>query len=130
MAKNLEPEIDYLLLSDGVVASPEGKLTICGIYDKILSRQFPAIHPQLIFSMRILEMYGKHQLSARFVDCEGNDAAPEMPHVELDTGDRGIVQTQLTIKSVIFQKPGIYSLQILVDEKIIGQRDFIVEEVR
>ena len=51
MAEVKYPVLSYLIVSDSVAQSPDGKLTLYGIFSKIFAHTLPATHPVLCLSM-------------------------------------------------------------------------------
>jgi hypothetical protein len=55
---------------------------------------------------------------------------PTLPPVTIETNHPlGMTTTSITLQGLPLQKPGIYSFQLYLDEKLLGARDFFVEKI-
>ena len=60
----------------------------------------------------------------------GKDVIPTLPPVTIETNHPlGMTTTSITLQGLPLQKPGIYSFQLYLDEKLLGARDFFVEKI-
>ena len=73
---------------------------------------------------------GKHALGLRVVDSDGKDILPPPPPLTIETTNPlGLANIDVTLNGLRFQKPGIYSFVLAVDQTDIGARDFFVERM-
>ncbi len=55
--------IEYALFCDYASLSVDGKLNLVGIFERIMSEQMPAVHPQMFVVSKILIPQGKHSIT-------------------------------------------------------------------
>ena len=101
-----------------------GKLNLLGAFDTIYTQQLPAIHPQCSIALRVTFFSGdegKHHLGLNFVDADGRSIAkfPPIP-VEVALPDDMHFGTRnfiVNIQQLKFDNPGLYSIDILLDDQ-------------
>ena len=121
-----------------------GKLNLLGAFDTIYARELPAIHPQCCdrpppqcaVALRVTfasEDEGKRQLKLNFVDADGRAIMPpiEIPIEVTLPGDMhfGTRNYILNIQQLKFDQPGLYSLDILFDEKVQTSIPLLVRHI-
>lgn len=113
-----------------------GKLNLLGAFDTIYARELPAIHPQCAVALRVTfasEDEGKRQMKLNFVDADGRAIMPpiEIPIEVTLPGDMhfGTRNYILNIQQLKFDQPGLYSLDILFDEKVQTSIPLLVRHI-
>ena len=102
-----------------------GKLNLLGAFDTICTPQLPAIHPQCSVALRVTFLSsdeGKHTLRFNFVDADGRSIMPDFPPVPVEVelpedihfGTRNFI---VNIQQLKFDKPGLYSIDISLDDQ-------------
>jgi hypothetical protein len=102
-----------------------GKLNLLGAFDTIYTQQLPAIHPQCSIALRVTffsEDEGKHQLHFNFVDADGGSIMRDFPPIPVDVslpedmhfGTRNFI---VNIQQLRFETPGLYSIDISLDDQ-------------
>ena len=101
-----------------------GKLNLLGAFDTIYTQQLPAIHPQCSIALRLTFSAGdegKHALLVNFVDADGQPIAkfPPIPVEvvlpdDMHFGTRNFI---VNIQQLKFDKPGLYSIDVLLDDR-------------
>lgn len=101
-----------------------GKLNLLGAFDTIYARELPAIHPQCAVALRVTFLSGdegKRQLKLNFVDADGHAIMPpiEIPvevtlPEDIHFGTRNFI---INIQQLKFDEPGLYSVDIALDEQ-------------
>jgi hypothetical protein len=108
------PDVLALLICDQIISDRmTGKQSLIGMFSRIHSRRFPAIHPQLCVFVALTEGHGKTDLTIRLVD--GNESRP--PLVEgrgsVDFKDpRAVANLALQFHGLRFPTPGEYRVQL------------------
>lgn len=121
------PALDFAFLADAAEANAHSRkfYVLGGGFDSIGAATFPAVHPQLSLVARILvhptEADRSHTLEIKLMDAdggiianiEGNFAAgaPSQPGREL------AVPLVINIANVQFERPGDYSVEILINNQ-------------
>ncbi|MFA6546256.1 MAG: hypothetical protein WCS99_17690 [Limisphaerales bacterium] len=105
-----------------------GKLCLIGAFDTILVRQFPALHPFCSVALRIVFRdtdEGKHLLRVKLIDDDGQSL---LPNIETTLDIRlpenqffASVNLVFNLQGMRFNKPGQYSTDITLDEKMIAR---------
>ncbi|HZV02452.1 MAG TPA: hypothetical protein VFF73_37445 [Planctomycetota bacterium] len=125
----MSAKLHYMILCDAVVFS-QGKFTYYGVFDRIQATRFPCVHGTLSIAVQLSCDPGPHVLSLRAVDSGGTDVIPTLPPVTIETNHPlGMTTTSITLQGLPLQRPGIYSFQLYLDEKLLGARDFFVEKI-
>jgi hypothetical protein len=63
-------------------ADYNGKLSIMGAFDTLCARDFPVVHPQCAFALRMCfdhEDQGQHEFNLRLLGTEDEDVVPPCP---------------------------------------------------
>jgi hypothetical protein len=101
-----------------------GKLNLLGAFDTIYTQQLPAVHPQCSIALRVTfghEDEGAHKLRLNFVDADGRSIMPgiDIPVEVALPGDShfGTRNFIVNIQQLKFDQPGLYSMDIALDEK-------------
>lgn len=129
-------EIQVATLCDAATDS-QGKLNILGTFDTINAAQMPAVHPQCSVALRMVFSKmeeGQHQVRLNFVDEDGKSVMPpiDMP-VTVDVPDDAIFISRnfiVNIQHLKFEKPGLYSVDIAMDDEQKGNIPLLVRMVQ
>ncbi len=122
-------ELDFAFLADAADV-PMGKLFVMGgAFDTIHVPGFPASHPTLAVVIRLLlspnDLDRKHKLEVLLLDADAHHIAsangelvvPKSPGSP--AGWKQSVILPLRFMNVPFKSPGHYSIEILMDEKMV-----------
>lgn len=113
-----------------------GKLNLLGAFDTIYARELPAIHPQCAVALRVTFFSGnegKRQLKLNFVDADGRSIMPgidipvevTLPE-DVHFGTRNFI---VNIQQLKFDEPGLYSVDISLDEQSQASIPLLVKHV-
>ncbi len=102
----------------------QGKLNLLGAFDTIYTPQLPAVHPQCSIALRVTFFSGdegKHNLRFNFMDADGGSIMPDFPPLPIEVvlpedmhfGTRNFI---VNIQQLKFEAPGLYSIDILLDD--------------
>jgi len=114
------PTLLALLICDQVIVDAvTGKKNIIGVFDKVMSLQFP-VQQQLSVYMRLSGAEGNYDLKMRFVDLKDESVQVELQigvaiPGQLDVADFG------TSFPIPLNAPGHYELQILANDIYLGR---------
>lgn len=115
-------KLNYAHLCDLAFLSQGGKANVIGIFKVIYSNQFPAIHPKfsVITSLTLDNLIGKHQQNLKIVEEEdGKKIGPIIDFNFEVNNKKQEVNLISDIVNIAFEKPGKYSLKIILDNKEI-----------
>ena len=102
-----------------------GKLTVVGTFDTIISRNFPCMHPQLSVVIRLrfdLWEFSTHHFRIESHDLDGNGTIePIQGNLSVNGAGNATAVSHLvfTITNLHFNKSGIFNFVLFVDDKEI-----------
>lgn len=122
-------DLDFAFLADSADVA-NGKLYVMGgAFDTIHVQSFPATHPALAVILRLLlkphDLDRKHQLEIQLLDADGHKIASapgELSVAKSPDSPSGWKQPfllPLRFLNTPFQKPGHYSIEILVNDTML-----------
>ncbi|HEY5914877.1 MAG TPA: hypothetical protein VJA21_30160 [Verrucomicrobiae bacterium] len=102
-----------------------GKLNLLGAFDTIYTQRLPAIHPQCSIALRVTFFSGdegKRNLRLNFVDADGRSIMPDFPAIPVEValpddmhfGTRNYI---INIQQLKFENPGLYSIDVSLDDR-------------
>jgi len=114
-----------------------GKLNLLGAFDTIYARELPAVHPQCSVALRVTFFSGdegKHTLRLNFVDADGGSIMPDFPPIPVEVvlpddvhfGTRNFI---INIQQLKFEEPGLYSVDISLDDQSAANIPLLVKHV-
>jgi hypothetical protein len=114
-----------------------GKLNLLGAFDTIYARELPAVHPQCSVALRVTFFNGdegKHTLRLNFVDADGRSIMPDFPPIPVEVtlpddvhfGTRNFI---INIQQLKFDEPGLYSVDISLDDQSQANIPLLVKHV-
>lgn len=111
------PQVLAWLTCDGVHVDPgTGKHTILGVFSNIRGRQFPVVHPFMVWFLTLSDVpAGQHKIKVSL----GLDATNTQPLIERSFESQSPLQRINLIneiRNLSFPQPGEYSIIIEVDE--------------
>ena len=120
--------LGYMILCDahGKVG---GKDCIYGVFNRIFVARFPARHELCYLAFELWTEPGKHQLSVRITNTDGEDIVPAMGPLDMEVGESGQGSGAIQLRHLPLEKPGILSFLMLIDGTELGARDLFVEPV-
>jgi hypothetical protein len=120
------PKLDFAFLADAAEAEPGRKFyVIGGGIDSIGAPAFPVVHPHLALMIRLLvhptEAGRAHVLEIRLIDSDGGELAKLEGSFEAAPGGppgrEMPMNIALNMSNTRFEKPGDYSIELLVDNQ-------------
>lgn len=116
-------EIDLALLADAATIDASGKLNILGIFDRLGLSDFPGRHGRMSLVLRFragIDRAGRHELGIVLKGPEGEEVVRADGSLQFGPGSEaareGIVVPQVfNLDGLVFQAPGRYAFDILVD---------------
>jgi hypothetical protein len=113
-----KPQVLAWLTCDGVHLDPgTGKHTILGVFSNIRGRQFPVVHPFMIWFLTLSDVpVGDHKIKISL----GLDATNPQPLIERPFESQSPLQRINLIneiRNLSFPQPGDYSIIIEVDDE-------------
>ena len=128
-------DVPLFLVADYVNTTPEGKLNVLGIFNRIFSDKFPTTHPQLyvVIQVRVkpteqgrpfnMELLLMDQDGKRIFSASGQGNVPKLDPV----GD-GESVTLMALAGLTFDKPGDYAFCLTINGEERGRRELRLEK--
>lgn len=120
------PYLDFAFLADAAEADPGRKFYVLGGgIDRIAGPAFPLMHPHMSLVMRFMvhpaESGRAHHLEVRLMDSDGGELARIEgniePHGAAAPGREIGVNLVINMANTRFERPGDYSLEILMNNQ-------------
>jgi hypothetical protein len=113
-------EVQAFLLCDSVVQdSQTGKTFVQGIFDRVSTRSFPAVHQACSAFYRIrFDGQGDHSISLTLIAPSG--LRQPMPSIPLAMGPTNIAQGTINIQGLPFMEEGRYEFELNVDAQRVA----------
>lgn len=116
-------DIDLALLADAATVDASGKLNILGVFDRVTAQTFPARHGRVALVLRFsagLDDAGTHEMALRLRGPEGEEIADLSGQIQFGPGPRSSggrikVPHVLNLDGIVFENPGRYSFDVVVD---------------
>ena len=127
-------QIDLALIADAATVDAAGKLSILGVFDHIAARDFPARHERMVLVLRFdagVDEAGTHAVAIAVRDPDGGEVARMNGEIQLVPGrpDARIRVPQIVhFDGFVFPKPGVYSIDVSVDEDLLSTQALRVSE--
>ena len=129
-------EVPLALLADYANTSQDGKLNVMGVFNRILTKDFPTVHPEMRLVFRLeaqpSERGRQATIEIKLLDADAN----VLHHVK---GRVGVPQKSLQptieinqilrLTGLVFKKPGDYRFDILVDGDLKANVPFTLEQL-
>lgn len=121
-------EVQVAVLCDSA-SNYHGKLCVLGTFDTLYTTALPAVHPHCSIALRLVfrdEDVGDSRLRLRLIDEDGINKLPDDigadVHVQLPP-DMYFFSKNLVfnLQQMTFDKTGQYSIDILLNDKIIAR---------
>ena len=113
--QSLEPTLQFCVLSDVVAKGPGGKPAFIGVFDQV--RRLGPI-PQFFIVLRLINGLGSHSSSIRLLDPDLNPIfQPPEKHPMTLNRRTDAATAQFGIVNFKFPKPGVYWVEVLLDEQ-------------
>jgi hypothetical protein len=113
-----------------------GKLNLLGAFDTIYVPQMPALHPQCAVALRVTFQAGDEgprRLSLNFINADGHSIfqLPDMPvSVELPDDPHFLTKNFIvSIQQLKFDEPGLYSVDVRLDNEPVASVPLLVRQM-
>ncbi len=123
----------YILLADNAIEDKGGKISIIGIFDRIQSKQFPAVHSSsvLVGNFEVLDPKIDHiTLNFLLEDSRGGIIGPKDVKMEV-TNSPEVNRHNFTLflKALPFEKDGNYKFRVTANSEPLCEYPFTVEKI-
>jgi hypothetical protein len=124
--------VHVLVLCDAIAEHPDeqGVFDLRGVRTQLRARSFPHTHPQLYV---YLQLTGHEGTVSGHVAARSEATEEEVVYRPIDAlqlvGPLTVVHVWLRIRNCIFPGPGVYWFQVVLNEKLVAERRFVVSEI-
>lgn len=108
--------VEFALFCDHASISMDGKLSMNGIFERILTQDTPVIHPMMYVVTKLILPEGKHNITFTLMQ-EDQVLAKSSAEKEVEGGKIGSHMHFWNIKNLKIDKLEPLELQILIDGK-------------
>ena len=132
MAKLVLPRVQAMVLCDGIKESDEenGVFHLNGVRSVLDALSFPALHPRLCAFLQMSGHQGYVQCHVEIECQETGDLVFQSTAKEISFVSPNWVETVFfRLRNCMFPAPGVYYVQVVHDEKLIGERRLLLREV-
>jgi hypothetical protein len=125
------PRVNAMLICDKVITEVgTNKKSLIGIFENINAYNFPCTHPFLSVYIKLTDARGEYRFSLELVDLEtdsviGKGQIPKAIKIEDPLATKDLV---FNLASLKFKHPGKYEFRIYANERIFGQKTFLVKK--
>lgn len=117
-------KLNFVHVCENAFLSKDNKLNIIGIFNKILSFGFPAIHPKLFIVTNISGELSEFKEAIEIVSPNNKVIVNAENQIKIDENKSANFIAQFV--GIPFENEGIYKIRILVDGIIINEDNFII----
>jgi len=105
------------------------KVSLIGLFSAIHARTFPAVHPSMCVYIALTNGHGTCKLDVRFNRASDNQIVADMQgEIEFEDPLK-VIELNLELQSLTFEKPGEHNVEVLCDGQHIGSRKFFVNQI-
>ncbi|MDD5218413.1 MAG: hypothetical protein PHS88_09970 [Candidatus Omnitrophica bacterium] len=125
------PKTNAMLICDYVITEQgSNKKSLIGVFENIAATTFPCIHPSLSVYIKMTEGQGNYRFRLELVDLKNNNVIGkgETPKDIQLTNPLTAHELVFNLKGLRFAHPGEYEFRIFANDKIFGQKTFVVTE--
>jgi hypothetical protein len=127
------PKTNAMLICDYVITERgTNKKSLIGVFENIGAVQFPCTHYQLSVYIKLTEAQGGYRFRLELVDLKndtmiGKSQMPEPIQISNPLMTHELV---FNLRGLRFPHAGEYEFRIFANDRIFGQKTFIVNEIK
>lgn len=127
------PKANAMLICDYVITErATNKKSLIGVFENIGAMQFPCTHFQLSVYIKLTDAQGHYRFRLELVDLKNNAliGKSEMPDAIQIPNPLITHELVFNLRGLRFPHAGEYEFQIFANDRIFGQKSFIVNEIK
>ena len=122
-------KLNFVHISENAFFSQEGKLNVIGIFDKIFSDSFPALHPIFAISVGIIGKKGLHKILIEIVAPQKTQEIIKIEKTDIEIKEDGSgANFVANLIGIPFPDPGIYTLKVTLDDSVVDEGNRLILE--
>lgn len=107
-----------------------GMPTLVNILQNLNAQKFPVRTHQLVFFCELTNGHDKSNVKVRLVDVARDDKIIFEKNGTVQFRDvKQVVTMAMALQGVVFDHPGEYRFQLLVDEQLLGERMVVCRQI-
>jgi len=125
------PKANAVLICDYVITEQgTNKKSLIGIFENINVKRFPCVHHSLSVYIKMTEGQGNYRFRLELVDLQDNQTVGggELPNEINMPSPLRAHELVFNLKGLKFAHAGEYEFRIFSNDKIFGQKSFVVTE--
>jgi len=117
---------DHVIIEHG-----SGKFCLFGVFDKIFSRSFPAVHPIMWVYSKVTDAQGQYDFRLEMVNLNNMQIIGEGTANGVVIADR-MTPHQITFRlsPVPLPEPGRYEFRLSANGQYVGNQSVVVEQIQ
>ena len=122
-----------MLICDQVITEQgTNKKSLIGIFENIGASQFPAAHHSMCVYVKLTDAQGNYKFQLGLYDLSNETAIADCPVPDevLIASPLNSHELVFNLKGIRFIHPGEYEFRIFANDRIFGQKKFIINEIR
>ena len=126
------PKANAMLICDYVITEKTtNKKSLIGIFENIGAAHFPCRHNSLSVYVKLTEAHGSYRFRLELMDLKNyvSIGKTEMPQDIPIDNPLTSYQLVFNLNGLQFAHPGEYEFRIFANDKIFGQKSFVVSEI-
>lgn len=127
------PKANAMLICDYVITEQgTNKKSLIGIFENIGAVQFPVVHPALSVYIKLTEAQGEYRFRLELVDLktETSLAKCDLPNTIRIADPLIAHELVFNLRGLKFAHAGEYEFRIFANDRIFGQKVFLVSELQ
>ena len=127
MLMQMKPDLIYSVLWDDVRQEVNGKFMFIGVFQNIWAQNFPAVHHRICIANSWFNGIGEFNARSAIIAPDKKTRIIEsMPvKIVLNEENRGSIVVNF-FQNVRFMEPGIYCVEVSLDEMLVARYPFRV----
>lgn len=127
------PKANAMLICDYVITERgTNKKSLIGVFENIGAVQFPCTHFQLSVYIKLTDAQGQYRFRLELVDLKTDTITgkSEMPDTIQIPNPLITHELVFNLRGLRFPRAGEYEFRIFANDRIFGQKSFIVNEIK
>ncbi|MCB9799774.1 MAG: hypothetical protein H6757_03320 [Candidatus Omnitrophica bacterium] len=127
------PKTNAMLVCDYVITEQgTNKKSLIGVFENISAGKFPCTHPSLSVYIKLTEGNGVYRFRLELVELKSDRiiGKGELPNDVTMRNPRIAHELVFNLRSLRFNQAGDYEFRIFANDRIFGQKAFVVSQAR
>lgn len=127
----IKPNLQFSVLCDDVRQENNGKFILIGLFEAINSKKFPATHQTLFVANRWCKGEGTFEQKIRIINTKDSSIVFQTEEQVFELVDIDRHHTLISrFNNLIFQNPGKYWVEVLLDKELMLNYPIMLKEAK